>query len=122
MHCRCSECGGENHGSKLNTESIELQNLKHGDINLLENKEQLGGKLEVFLELLEGTKYIHSTCSNEAFNIGSHCLVLGRIQENGHTQDKAGNDYWIYIVCPLCSDEINLRKILQNREPAGEEQ
>jgi hypothetical protein len=120
--CRCPGCSGDNHGSELDTDSIELQNLKHGDINLLENKEELGGKLQVVLEVLNGAKYTHSVCSDKAFDIGIHCLILGRLQENGHTQDKAGNDYWIYIVCPFCGDEINLRKILQNREPAGEEQ
>jgi hypothetical protein len=114
-HCRCKGCNGDNHGCNLDTDNVEVQNLRHGDINLLENKEQLGGKLEEVSSLLDGSKLKHSACSEKAFRIKTHCLVLGRLHSDGHVQDEAGNKYWIYIVCPNCGEEMNLKKILQER-------
>jgi hypothetical protein len=114
-YCRCADCNGDNHGCNLDTDNIEIQNLRHGDINLLENKAQLGGRIEKVIDLLDGSKLTHSVCSEKAFRIGTHCLVLGRPHDDGHVQDEAGNKYWVYIICPTCEEEINLKKILQER-------
>lgn len=117
--CNCFSCKGDQHGSELDEKDKNLQHLQHGAINLGENRSKLGGEVEAMVNFLNHRRISHEGCSDDvrqSFRIGSHTLILGRIQEGGHIQDERGTEYWVYVICPVCGYEINMSKLLNQKD------
>ena len=106
--CKC-DCGGSNHGDDLHIRHPEVQHLRTGDINLLENR-KFGGDVEVAIETLDGKEFLHQCRENESaeFTVGCHTLIYGRITEKGSLKDKSGRNFLVYTLCPKCATSLKL--------------